>query len=752
MSIILYKNNNKILDIFTDFDNILDELYEQKLSVPTEKQLTDYIKNGNNKEIIIFIKKYGISESILKIKKQLSKNKSKIPLYDIYSKNLYLIIKENIYNRVVYYHYRFPDSQLLEYFKSKKTKIKIQLEKNNNDVLLNRENRKLSLMISFLEQFDLGILEKTYMILFYSYSNEVGKNITLCTRPSFMNHLYHINPYYTRSELINMGLNLELIKFDNLYYDKEKIKSLCNTIKENDISSDIILNHQHYITNSNGIGLVQYYSLQGSFFINQYLRGFTNYVYKNKSLEVIIKNLWKLVLDAPEFDKSYILYRFIKQDDHIKHLRIGDIYTEKSFISMTRNPFYRSDTYKFGFVLIKIKIPKNTKGIGLCVETFSHFPYEQEIILPPLSQLKLVKKDKNTPYYHTDKVEESKIETRYEFVYIGNLGINIEHRPQLDKLYDIVDFMKIEDNTYITLNEKISSFISKYIDPLYQFKTLIGDKIYTIILEWYDSTDAYKDYYAVRTDNGFSMYTIIDNYVSFVIELGENNYGSFMYVNYYFRYSLMSKKSAIDTKYFIDFLSKISYHFKIKNVILYSDYFQCDNKFSNETEIDNVYKHGNYILDYYVYLKYNKKKYNEFDTLEIKPKFSYYDLDRLKSTSPSIILKKTDRDELYQLYIKAFKNSEYKDNMADFFIWLTENYCIFMKYFIMRMERVYSRNNPFKLDYYILDGYLYLYNRKIIDTYITTSLSQQSINDNNVYDINIPKNNYRLDYNRIRTR
>ena len=757
MSILLYNNIKNTLDIFTDNDgNILDEIYEQNLSVPTEEQINNYIKSSNkksNKEILLFLKNNGPKKSINKIKKQISKIKSKIPLYDIYNKNLYLITKENVYTRVVYQHYRFPDNQLLDYLVNKKHKIKKQISENKikDDVLLAREYRKIGLMINFLNQFNLKVLEETYIYVFYNYSNEVGKNITLCTRPSFMNHFYHINPYYTRSELINMALNMELIKPDNLYYNKDKIKELCNEIRENDITSDIILNHQNHIAKNNGIGIVQYYSLQGSFFINQYLRGFIKYPYKNKLLETSIKFMWDLVKNAPEFNKSYILYRFIKHDDHIKHLQVGDVHIEKSFMSTTRDPFYRSDIYKFGFVLIKIKIPKNVKGVGLCVETFSHFPQEQEIILPPLTKLKLVKKDKNTPYYHTDKTEESKVETRYEFLYLGNLDIELENRPLYKDKDDFpIDFLKIETSDSLTLNERVSYFISNYVDPLYQFKTFIGDKIYTIIMEWYDSTDAYKDFYAVRTNNGLSLYTIIENYVSFVIELGENNYGTFMYVNYYFKHSLMSPSSVIDTKHFIDFLSKISYYFKIRNVVLYSDYVLCDSKFELDKGIsDSIYKHGNYILDYYIYFKFNKKKYQGFDTLEIKPKFSYYELDRLKTASPSEILDKSDRDELYQLYIKAFKSSNNKDTISDFFIWIVENYCIFMKYLILRMERIYQRNNPFNTNYYILDGFLYLYNRELINNYITSSINQPQLDEMNMYDTNLPKNNYRLDFGRV---
>jgi hypothetical protein len=37
---------------------------------------------------------------------------------------------------------------------------------------------------------------------------------------------------------------------------------------------------------------------------------------------------------------------------------------------------------------VRIKIPKNIKGVGLCIESYSNFPDEQEIILNPLTKLK----------------------------------------------------------------------------------------------------------------------------------------------------------------------------------------------------------------------------------------------------------------------------------------------------------------------------------------------------------------------------
>ena len=119
------------------------------------------------------------------------------------------------------------------------------------------------------------------------------------------------------------------------YYDTEKVIEICDIVRENDVSSDIILKHQKYIATSNKIGLVQYYSLQGSYFMNQYLRNFVNYDYKNELLEENIASMWELINNAPAFDKSYIVYRFVDNDDYLTHLKIGDTYMDNGFMSTT---------------------------------------------------------------------------------------------------------------------------------------------------------------------------------------------------------------------------------------------------------------------------------------------------------------------------------------------------------------------------------------------------------------------------------
>ena len=177
-------------------------------------------------------------------------------------------------------------------------------------------------MLNFLNNFNLNILYKTYVYLFYKFSNEAGKNLTLCEKPSFIPYYKHIKPYYSRSELINLALNMGIIVPNKIKYENEHLSKLCLKVINNDINKKILLNHKKHIISNDRIGIIQYYTLQGNYFINQYMRMHTDSNVRNEYLEEIIKSMWSLVITAPSFDKSYILYRFIKEDDHLRNLKL----------------------------------------------------------------------------------------------------------------------------------------------------------------------------------------------------------------------------------------------------------------------------------------------------------------------------------------------------------------------------------------------------------------------------------------------
>jgi hypothetical protein len=653
---------------------------------------------------------------------KLSEYEGKIPLYDIYTSNLYLINPENLFKRTTYNHYRFPNEKLLKELQKEIDEIQKNKKK---DLFIEIKIKKFKLMMDFLSNYDLKILEDTFFRTMYKNSPELGKNLLFCKRPSFNKFIHNSKPYYSKTEIINMTRNMG-IELDVKNISDKKIDELCDFVKQNDINSSILLEHQKHIIDSNMLGLVQYYTVQGSANLNAYLRNPSFRTYENKLYNIMIENLWKLCKSAPVFDKDYTVYRFIKEDSFIETLKIGDIFEDNSFQSTTRDPFYRSDTYSFGFILMKIHIPKNKQGIALCLETCSHFPEEQEIIFPPGSQLKLVAKDDNISYYHTDLNFTSKVKTKYEFEWVGLTEPKIENiRKDNIKTFNFLDTQL--DKT-LSLSERIKRFTANLSNNS-QIEIEIKDKKFTIIAEKYNSIGAYKNFYAIKTENGFSLYSIYDNYLLFFIEIGLVNNTEELHLNYYVKYNTLNKEEIISNNDFINFVSSVAHYFALDRVIIYSEYKPCLSFNINKVQRtgndkDNINKDiinkdielseltGNYCQDFYLYLKSDKKRFfdDSINQIELTSGFSYYDLDYLKTTNTEGFFSKED-GEIYQIFDKSYKLENKKSKLSDFFIWIIENKCYLIDKFIQKLGKLYDKINPFRRDMYILSHQTYLYNR-----------------------------------------
>ena len=300
----------------------------------------------------------------------------------------------------------------------------------------------------------------------------------------------------------------------------------------------------------------------------------------------------------------------------------------------------------------------------------------------------------------------------------------------------------------------------------------IEDKSFPLILEYFDATKAYKKFYSLEIENGFSLYCMYDNYMLFFIEIGLKNNEPQMAVNYYVKYSAINKSKIISDDNFLFLISSIAYYFGINNIIIYADYMSCDFNIINvnmnkiNTKIDNtknknidkfikednkikqrissddikrqrilpthkeksyhnggsgsdIKKYGGiYCVDFYNYFKNNIRRFNKLNNIEIITAYSYEQLDIMKKTKPDKILRKDDPDEIYQIYDKTYKEfiTPEKDNIADFYIWLIEKQCYLTELFIEKINRLYNIDNPFLLDYYVLDPYSYLYNNKLISS------------------------------------
>jgi hypothetical protein len=277
-----------------------------------------------------------------------------------------------------------------------------------------------------------------------------------------------------------------------------------------------------------------------------------------------------------------------------------------------------------------------------------------------------------------------------------------------------IDFMSVKPKRDLSIKEKVKSFVSSYMHSLPIIYTKIGDKTYTILGDYYDSTSVYNKLYSFKVNDGFCFSSIHEGTLLFIIEIGEYKTYPQMRVNYINRFSLSHSDSTLSDTDFVTFLVSLAHYFGIYSVVLYSRYTGC--VYKNE-DMDVGYVIGNYCADFYAYLKEDTRRFE--DCAEIVPKFSYEELDDLKTFDAELVLRKSDRDELFQVYQKSFLIlNNTRPTAAAFFVWLVENACHFVSLFVARLSRYYKDTNPFNAPYYILDAMSYLYNRNLIPNYI----------------------------------
>lgn len=675
----------KTIEIINNVDAV-NKLYYNLAKLPTQKEIEDYNK------------KHNTNFELSKLKQIISETNTAIPLFDIVSQNIYLIPASHVFEYVKEKHYRIATEKIFNFLKNnhsntKSTKLKHIIEKN----------------INFLENYNFDILFNTYLKVIYTNSNQVGKNITDCKRISFLPYLTSIDssPYYTRSEIINMALNLKLIKPDMTVYDTEKLSNLCLDLTKYDISSKTILEHQLYIEKNNAQHIIYYYTFYGSQYYNKYLRNTSNI--QDDMIENNIKKLDLLIKKAPEFSTDVYVYRFVHSDSYLNDLRINSIFKETSFISTSRNPFYKEKEHVFGNILLKIKLPKNKEGIGLCVESYSLFPNEQEIVLAPgkLKLLKISESNSNDDftYFHIDINAQKSIHKKYEFEYIESLDeIIINNYKKETTSFDLPsNFMLISDDPY----EKIIEFYRSIpiVNEMHYFN--LNKHMFQVF--YLDKGIAYKNYYYLLKNNPENQEIIFlvlqdskTQEINLIIEIS-----NIISVNYLHRFT---GANTLEDQELINVLSEISKLFKINNIIIHPIFKKYKNNISNLSDILNnkdEYQEKDILLNLsadismynvdvmnYLSGKHMNKRFVNID--KIVNKLEVHFLDRLKRLSPELILRIEDTDELYRLY----KKNKFT-NISNMLLYLHDNYFYLLPLFINKISGV-LKINPFLIGYYVL--------------------------------------------------
>lgn len=723
---ILYNIESQKLDYVKNI-NIVEQIYYQQIRVPRTEDIQNY--KYDDKFIVMF--KENMEIRIQKIKDEISLIDTKIPLYDVYSNNLYVISKEQVLNKVTNDHFRFPTSNIIK-------AMRMELDRNSKKTN-ERIKKRLTLMLSFLDNFNLKILYETYSNIFKKLLYDKLGYITSCIKPSFIPIFGHINPYYEKKEIINMLLNMKLKdskKIIDQINEKNDISTeICNKVIQNDISNKILQEHYNYIIGNEKKEFMIYYTFNGAYFMNNYLRHI-NSSYKNVFIEYSIFQLKKLIDNSPAFDNKYIVYRFINDDIFLKNIKPGEIFLEKGFMSTTRDLFYKLNYYNFGDYLMKIIIPANKKGVALCNETISVFPKEEEILFSCYSKFKLIKKHDDVKYYFMDKIDV--IKTVYVFKYINkikkNKDIKIDKKENVtDKQFSfitepIITKNKIQNKIFSanTLAEKIDIYINEIANKngqyIYKDYDDSGTKKITYYLnsEWYDGAGVYSEFYKNRSSSGFSISLMEKkkNTYLMIMELYDIISRNCLAINYSF------KKFGISKELHFNIINSFALLFGINDVYIYGNYFNKENNIINQ--------------DIYEYITLKKKRFN---IVEITPLFSYKDIDLLQEYSPSIFINKNYKDELYYVYTTKFLDGNiYADTIYDFYKYIVTSYVYLYNVLVDHIMNlnIFKINNPFQNVCYKYDYQSYLYNNNIIKT----------LNMDLYYSKNkiLLKNNYRLEY------
>lgn len=649
-----------------------------------------------------------------KLKRAISKHTSRIPLYDIKSNHIFLIYYENVYPRIFYDNYRFVDEYLYDQLKSKK-----DLDE------FDKENLRI------LSMYNLSILHKTYMQLFYD-SFILNNYLTSCRRPSFSSGLEHIMPYYNTKELNYLAYDWKVkspsasvdestnsnhsnssLLTQNMSYIKSDIDAVCKIISKYDISSKTLVEHQLYIFNSNAIGLVKHYSLFGSYYMNMWLRKtqcmikcVKDYI-ENSYLENQINIMTKFIIGAPAFEQSHTVYRFVETDDWLQHLTIGDIYVDSAFISTTRNPFYFKENYMFGYILIKIKIPADVIGIGLSIESYSNFPAEEEIILPPTSSMRLdniIETVTNTEFHDTFDLLVKK---KYEFTLIGNSFINGESIPKSIPIIPEISTINLQSvvselaqERSISVSNRFNIFRTKYVNINNQFKSVVNGITYTFNIESYNSSNVYKNFFYYETSDGIMITTSNPKYgnINLLIEIGCD-----LHINWYFRYSLNDSSAVVDLDQpkWIEWLALFAYIIGSRNVIIHSNYKP---QYIETDDIDQKILKTRYPVseNIYNYMKHGKMMYVY---PEINPQFDYYDIDYLKGIKIFNVIKSTDKNELYRVATASNLTT-----MHEFYLYIVEYYPRLIRIIESKFMEIFENaKNPWLNINYNLDVLMYLF-------------------------------------------
>jgi hypothetical protein len=576
-------------------------------------------------------------------------------MYDIYTQKIYPIKKENVYFRLTESNYRFINNEVKNWILLQEDKIKKKIKDSTNKeekIQMELLKNRLNDMIQIMENYNIETLIDTSYKILYKYSG-IGLSISICKRNSFHPFIYYLKPYYTKNELIKLGQNMNLIeekiKPEDLI-DETKHYDICKKISNNDVSFDEIKEDSLKIIEHKTIADICFYSFIGAALINRFLRNQNDFKIDNFFYQRI-KNVTKTIKQSTPLDKEYQIYRFISDDDFLKNLKVGDIFSDAAFISTTRDPFYSPGlTGNFGLILVKINLKKNMKSQGLFIEHFSLFSKEEEYLLAPKTNLKLVSKNDKFKYYHINDSFEKLITKKYEFDLIDNDYKWLEDLKITTEEIPIFSELEVNFKNRLDAFQKLKSLTNSFNE------IKINDIVFRLL--FFDSKGSYDKFYYNKVDKGLSLIHFDNNgYPLISIEMGNE-----LVVNYINQYYFYNEKEDINEKKILEILLELGKTFSYKKALIYHNYknfIEFKNNYYKSQEMFLYINHFDFTV--YDYLKNKKKAFSN----ELFYKSSLLDIDLLLNQHNKL------KEQLIDSIEKDFNQyhqivNEYKLNKLNF--------------------------------------------------------------------------------------
>jgi len=599
-----------------------------------------------------------------------SNDKQYIPLFDLLDESIKFVEKDFVYKAIKQNHYRIINNDLIDFLKI------------NNITHLDDK----------LKLFDFDIIHETFLKFIYYDSEEIGADISYFRNPAFIKNL-EVKPYLKKSAIINTALNLGLLKSKDLPYTKN-LKIIYDKIKSLFFTEKILVDHIKLINQENMNSIINFFSVYGSSLINDYLRG--NFNYYDENIEQQINKLYNLISKTKKIDYEKLIFRFISEDSFLNLTKVGDYYENESFISCTRKPSININD--FGYIILKITLPKNIDGIFLSIENDSAFYDEKEIVIKPGVKFKLKNIDNDVDFYLFDNKEKfsSKILKRYELEIVGISNKLTIPKYEIKKIPDI-NIMNINLD-YETGEEKAINIIKNYFyinkSCNFIFPNNLKKKFYFYN---YDSTKIYSKFHYFKINKGFILFSFNkENDLDCFIELGD-----IIVVNYPGKY--IKIKPHPDTKLII---SCIAYIFNIDKVKIFPEFISLNSVTTTKNPI-------------FQNIKINKIIYNIINNIQLD-NFNLYNKIEIYDFFDKIIDTKT-------LHYNIFYNTK-QISYKNLFLKIIKDNPIDIKYFNKSLpNNIYNCHYDFFPNNYLISKNIIEFNYNNYDFYTQNYDYDQSI-------------------------